>query len=75
MFFYVIEMNNMRKIIDIIVMNNLYIKFLNYFIMNDCYRFFQAKNSLKCFKLLQKNLNVDVVKFENRNMRCFLSRT
>ena len=67
--------SNKKKIIVVIATDNTNIKFLNYVAMNDCYRFFQSRNSLKCLKLLQEILNVNDIKFENRNMRFLLPRT
>ena len=67
--------NNKKKIIVVIVTDNTNIKLLNYVAINDCYRFFQSKNSLKCFKFLKEVLNVNNVKFENRSMRFLLPRT
>ena len=58
-----------------IATDNTNIKLLNYVAMNDYYRFFQSKNSLKCLKFLQKILNVNNIKFENRNIRFLLSCT
>ena len=67
--------SNKKKTIVVIATGNTDIKFLDYVAMNDCYRFLQSKDSLKCLKLLQEVLNVDNAKFENRNMRFLLPRT
>ena len=67
--------SNKKKTIVVIATDNTNIKLLNYVVINNCYRFFQSKNSLKCFKLLQEILNVNNVKLENRNMRFLLPRT
>ena len=75
MFFYAVEVDSKGEIIDIVAMDNLYIKLLGYFTMNDCYRSLQARDSLRCLKLLQGGLDVDVAKLEDRSMRRFLPRT
>ena len=59
--FYIITIKNKKKIFNIIVKRNLYINFLNCFIVNNYYRFFFNKKFIKRFKLLQKVLNINVV--------------
>ena len=67
--------SNKGKTIVVIAIDNVDIRLLGYVAMNDCYRFFQSRDSSRCLKLLQGVLDVDDAWFEGHNVRCLLPRT